>query len=65
MDPLSQALLISQLVTQIITQLLPLGVQAFQAATIGDQAALDALHKQVIAASDALKPAGEPAIPVA
>ena len=53
-----EAVAIATAVSQLITNLLPLVTQAFQAQQAGDQATLDALHNQVVAASNALAPAG-------
>ncbi len=50
-------LAIAQLVGTLVPQLLGLVTQAIQATTTNDQAALDALHAQALAAADALKPA--------
>lgn len=48
---------IVQLVTTLVPQLLGLITKGVQAATTNDQATLDALHDQALAAADALKPA--------
>lgn len=58
------ALTIAALTEQLILQLAPLAVQAIQAEKAGDQAALDKIHRQVVAASNAMKPEGAPDVPV-
>lgn len=55
---MEQALVIEQLILSLVQNVLPLVGQAYQAVATNDQAALDALHKQVVSASEALKPAG-------
>jgi len=51
-------LTIAELVGTLVPQLLGLVTSAIAADTAGDQATLDRLHAQAVAAADALKPAG-------
>lgn len=52
------ALAIAQLVETLAPSLIGLVTQAIQAAQTNDQATLDTLHAQAVAAANALKPAG-------
>ncbi len=53
-----QVLAILQIIQALVPGLLSLGTQAIAAFQTNDQATLDALHAQAIAAADALKPPG-------
>ncbi len=57
------AVTIIEAVASLINALAPLAQQAVAAEQAGDQASLDALHAKVVAASNAVAPAG--ATPVA
>lgn len=50
--------MILQLAGPLFTSLVGLVTKAIAASSTNDQATLDALHAQAIAAADALKPAG-------
>ena len=53
-----QVLAIFQIITTLVPQLIALGSQALAALETNDQATLDSLHTQAIAAANALKPVG-------
>jgi hypothetical protein len=53
---MANPLIIAQLVATLVPQLLGLVTQAIAAGSAGDQASLDTLHNQAIAAANALKP---------
>jgi hypothetical protein len=55
---MTQLLAIFQIITALVPQLVALGTQALAAFNTNDQATLDNLHAQALAAADALKPAG-------
>lgn len=51
-------LAIIQLISQLVPQLMSLLSQAVEAHKTGDQARLDQIHDQAVAAANALKPSG-------
>jgi hypothetical protein len=54
-----QVLAILQIIQALVPGLISLGTNAITAFQTNDQATLDTLHAQAIAAADALKPAGD------
>ena len=56
---MDKVLQIVSLISTLVPQLFGLVEQAVQAATTNDQATLDALHAQALAAANAFAPAGE------
>lgn len=58
------AITILNAVAGLIASLAPLAQQAAEAQQAGDQATLDAIHAQVVAASNALAPTGAVVITV-
>lgn len=55
---MDKILAIAQLVATLVPQMTALLQQALEAHATGDQARLDALHDQAVAAAEALRPAG-------
>jgi type II secretory pathway component PulL len=56
---MATVLAILNIIGPLLAQLSTIGANAIQAAQTNDQATLDALHAQAIAAANALAPAGQ------